>query len=98
MDALQELIKLAEETVPPLKIDFPAPYTFRVVALKGPDTKATLLKLVESVLGPLPENAVEEKPGAKFGTYRITGTLHSEEQRQKVYGLLKAHPDVKLTL
>ena len=84
----------------PEPISYPALYIFRVVALYDPNLRERVRLIVQSVVGPIPEEALSERASAhgKYRAIHVTCVLESEEQRIAVYEKLREEPAVRLRL
>ena len=82
------------------ELDYPVAYVFRVVLPRAPDVRARVHRLVESELGPLPEEAttVRESRAGRYVAVHVSCVLQSEEERRAVYQRLRELPQVLLTL
>lgn len=84
----------------PPPLDYPVLFTWRVVGQGGDALRAHAKASVESVLGPVADDAITERPSSsgKFNSVRVTCLMHSEEQRRQIYENLRASPLVSLVL
>ena len=84
----------------PEPIEYPSLYIFRVVALYDPTLRERMRLIVQSIVGPIPDDALSERPSAhgKYRAIHVTCLLQSEEQRIAVYEKLREDPAVKLRL
>ena len=82
------------------EITYPALYVFRVICRSDPSASERIRNLVQSVIGPIAEDAVTTRPsrGDAYIAVHVTALLTSEEQRQGVYTALKADSGVLLSL
>lgn len=86
------------ENPPPL--DYPILFTWRIVGSGGDALRSHAKRSVESVLGPVADDAITERPSTsgKFNSVRVTCLMHNEEQRRKIYDNLRSSPLVSLIL
>lgn len=78
---------------------FPAPFTFRVVALGAPDLRAQCLALVEDALGCAVAGVeVQASSGGRYHTVRLAVTVQCPEQIAAVYEALRAVPGLRMLL
>jgi putative lipoic acid-binding regulatory protein len=90
---------MADSPQPP-ELEYPLLYVFRVIAKHSPGAREHVRSLVQSELGPLPDEAItarESKEG-KFIAVHVSALLTSEDQRRAVYVRLKASSEVVLSL
>lgn len=82
------------------EITYPALYVFRAICRSRPDAPERVRNLVQSVIGPVADDAVTTRPsrGDAYIAVHVTCLLTSEEQRQGVYAALKGDSDILLSL
>jgi putative lipoic acid-binding regulatory protein len=89
---------MADPQPPPL--EYPALYVFRVIGRRSAHLREDIRRLVQSVVGALPDEALTERESSA-GAYlaiHVACLLTSEEQRRDVYAKLKADPQIVFTL
>lgn len=89
---------MSDESLP--AIDYPVLYVFRAIGRNVPDIRDHVRRIVQSVVGLIPDDAVTERPSAngKYTAVHVSCLLGSEEQRREVYAKLKADPQVVFLL
>lgn len=80
-------------------VEFPAAFTFRVVAEQQPDLASLCQRLVEETLD-RPALATQETPSknGRFRSVRITATVVDAEEIRSTYRALKQIEGLKLLL
>lgn len=80
-------------------VDFPATFTFRVIADAAPDLAETCQRLVETSLS-RPVILVEEKPSknGRFRSVRVSATVVDGEEIRSTYRALGSVEGLKLLL
>ena len=88
------------EAVPVLIEEYPALYTFRVIGRQRPDLREHVRKLIQSVVGVIPDDALTERSSShgKYHAIHVNCVLASEEQRREVYARLHADETVVFML
>ena len=80
-------------------LDFPARFTFRVVAEDQAELCAACQRLVEAALG-RPVERVAERPSksGRYRTVRLTATVHEGAEVERAYQALNGLAGVKMLL
>jgi len=80
-------------------VDFPAPFTFRIVAKHSSSLRDRCQQLVEQTLG-RPAEDVREQPSKKgaFVSIRVAVTVENAEEIRSVYQALQSVEGLQLLL
>lgn len=77
-------------------IDYPTPYTFKVMGLARAGFPAHVLQLFRRFVGHVPDDSirVRDSAGGKYRSISVTVVLLSESQRRSIYEALRADGQV----
>lgn len=81
---------------PPVKLDYPLEYAFKIMGLAGDDFAEHARRIVERIVGAAPADGVVVRASAqgKYHSVTVKTRLTSEDQRRAVYQAL--HDDERV--